>query len=105
MTQYASQTSNGFVVHQNHWAVFVFYSSHIEQGITLSAREAQESLHPLLLECDPGFAYGITVEMHVGDTFPPQQAPEDRRAYFATDHAGNLTMISRDQVYKLPLSA
>jgi hypothetical protein len=105
MSQLVSNTPNGFVVHQNHWAVFVFYSSHTEQGTALTAREAQEQLHPLLLECDPGFAYGITVEMHAGDTFPPQQAPEDRRGYFVTDEEGNMKMIQRDEVYKLALLA
>ena len=101
----AEMTANGFRVNRDHWAVFVFYSSHTEQGVALTAREAQEQLHPLLLECDPGFAYGITVEMHAGDNFSPQQAPEDRRGYFVTDEEGNMKMIQRDEVYKLALAA
>ena len=98
-------TLDGFRVNRDHWAVFVFYSSHTEQGVALTAREAQEQLHPLLLECDPGFAYGITVEMHAGDTLPPQQAPEERRGYFVTTEDGSMKMIRRDEVYSLALAA
>lgn len=100
-----SMSKDGFMVNQDHWAVFVFYSSHSEQGHALSAREAQEMLRPLLLECDPGFAYGITVEMHAGDNFPPQQAPEDRKGYFMTAEDGSMRMIQRDEVYNLTLAA
>lgn len=93
------------MIEHNHWAILVFYSSHIEQGMAQTAREAQEQLRPLLLECDPGFAYGITVEMHAGDTFPPQQAPEDRKGYFMIMEDGRMKMIERDQVYNLTLLA
>lgn len=95
----------GFRVCRDHWAVFVFYSSHTEQGVALSAREAQEQLHPLLLECDPGFAYGIIVEMKEDDRCLPQQLPEDRKGYFMTDVDGAMKMIPRDEVYKQALAA
>lgn len=98
-------SNDGFKVNRDHWTIFVFYSSHMEQGHALSAMEAQEQLHPLLLDCDPGFAYGITVEMRVGDTFAPQYAPEDRKGYFMTTEDGSMKMIQRDEVYKLMLSA
>ena len=101
---YTEITSNGLKVLINHWAVFVFYSSHTEQGHATSARQAQDQLYPLLAECDPGYATGMIVEMHEGDTFMPQNAPEDRKGYFAIDGEGNMKMISREEVYKLALS-
>lgn len=98
-------SANGYRVNRDHWAVFVFYSSHTEEGVALSAREAQEQLRPRLLECDPGFAYGIVVEMKAGDGDIPKNMPEERKGYFMTDSDGALRMIHRDEVYKLTMAA
>ncbi len=102
---YQELTANGPLVSQDHWAIFVFYSNHTEQGNALSAREAQNQLHPLLMECDPGYATGMIVEMKTGDTFIPQQAPEDRKGYFTLSDDGLMKMISREEVYNLAISA
>lgn len=93
------------MVDQDHWIVFVFYSSHTEQGKLPSARKAQEHLAALLSECDPGFATGMIVEMKSGDQFPAQNAPEDRRGYFVLDESGAMRMISREEVYNLARAA
>jgi hypothetical protein len=93
------------MIEQDHWAVFVFYSSHTEQGKAGSVTQAQNQLHGLLAECDPGYATGMIVQMKEGDGFPPHAAPEDRKGYFALSEDGSMRMISREEVYKLALSA
>lgn len=93
------------MIEKDHWVVFVFYSSHTEQGKTESVRQAQEQLHSLLAECDPGYATGMIVAMKEGDQFPPQSAPEDRKGYFVLDENGAMLMIPREEVYKLAVSA
>lgn len=89
----------------DYWALFVYYSSHVEEGAAASARSAQEQIHPRLLECDPGYAHGMIVEMKAGDTFPPQNAPEDRKGYFLTDDEGNLLLVDKKAVYNAVTAA